>query len=105
LAKSQKRNPRRREDEAGTDQTTSIPVIAFKPTLSSFFNWKFVKNMISCVVKEVEKWECTVCGYIYDPEIGDPEHGVESETPFEKLPDDWVCPVCGATKDQFIKKE
>lgn len=51
----------------------------------------------------MEKWECTVCGYIYDPERGDPDNGVEPGTPFEKLPEDWSCPVCGAPKDQFEK--
>jgi rubredoxin len=53
----------------------------------------------------VEKWECTVCGYIYDPAIGDPEHGIKAGTPFEALSNDWVCPVCGVPKDQFVKKE
>ena len=47
------------------------------------------------------KWKCGVCGYIYDPEKGDPENDVPAGTPFEKLPDDWNCPVCGATKDMF----
>jgi len=47
------------------------------------------------------KWECSVCGYIYDPEKGDPDNGVEPGTPFESLPDDWVCPSCGAGKDLF----
>jgi len=47
------------------------------------------------------KWKCTVCGYIYDPDEGDPESGVKPGTSFEELPDDWVCPICGATKDQF----
>ena len=56
-------------------------------------------------VFKLEKWECTVCGYIYDPEIGDPEHEIEPGTPFERLPKDWVCPVCGVPKDQFVKKE
>lgn len=50
------------------------------------------------------KWECTVCGYIYDPEEGDPDGDIAPGTPFEQLPDDWVCPVCGASKDKFIKK-
>lgn len=53
----------------------------------------------------LDKWECTVWGYIYDPEIGDPEHNVKPGTPFEALPDDWVCPVCNAPKSQFVKKE
>ncbi len=51
----------------------------------------------------MEKWECTICGYLYDPERGDPDNGVEPVTPFEKLPEDWCCPVCGAPKDQFEK--
>jgi len=53
----------------------------------------------------MEKYVCEVCGYVYDPEKGDPENGIEAGTPFEKLPDDWVCPVCGAGKEQFKKKE
>jgi rubredoxin len=51
----------------------------------------------------MEKWECLVCGYIYDPQNGDPDSGVNPGTAFEDLPDDWVCPVCGASKDQFKK--
>lgn len=49
----------------------------------------------------VKKYVCAVCGYVYDPAAGDPDSGVPAGTPFEKLPDDWVCPVCGASKDQF----
>lgn len=51
----------------------------------------------------MDKYECSVCGYIYNPEEGDPESGVLPGTPFEDLPDDWVCPVCGAAKDDFKK--
>jgi rubredoxin len=54
-------------------------------------------------VKIVEKWVCIVCGYIYDPDAGDPGAGIDPGTPFEDLPDDWVCPVCFAPKDQFEK--
>ena len=57
------------------------------------------KNIIGG--KEMKKYRCTVCGYIYDPEKGDSEGGIEPGTPFEKLPDDWTCPVCGVTKDDF----
>ena len=49
----------------------------------------------------IVKWQCTVCGYIYDPEFGDPDNGIQSGTSFEDLPDDWVCPECGVEKDQF----
>jgi rubredoxin len=51
----------------------------------------------------MEKWECQVCGYVYDEKKGDPDNGVDPETKFQDLPDDWVCPVCGAEKDQFEK--
>lgn len=54
---------------------------------------------------EMAKYECTVCGYIYDPELGDPDSKIKPGTPFEDLPDDWVCPVCGAGKDEFKKME
>jgi rubredoxin len=47
------------------------------------------------------KWQCSACPYIYDPEVGDPENGVSPGTPFELVPDDWVCPVCGVPKDLF----
>jgi len=49
----------------------------------------------------MDKWTCIPCGYVYDPEKGDPDHGVAPGTAFDALPDDWVCPVCGASKDQF----
>lgn len=47
------------------------------------------------------KYICTVCDFIYDPEIGDPEGGIEPETQFEDIPDDWVCPLCGVGKEDF----
>ncbi|HHU48293.1 MAG: rubredoxin [Caldicoprobacterales bacterium] len=49
----------------------------------------------------MKKYECTVCGYVYDPELGDPENGVAPGTAFEDVPDDWVCPECGVEKDLF----
>ncbi|MDD5018362.1 MAG: rubredoxin [Eubacteriales bacterium] len=49
----------------------------------------------------MSKFECTVCGYIYDPDNGDPDNGVAPGTAFVDVPSDWVCPVCGATKDLF----
>ena len=47
------------------------------------------------------KWECMVCGWVYDEDIGDPENEIEAGTKFEDLPDDWVCPACGASKEDF----
>ncbi|MBN2079665.1 MAG: rubredoxin [Spirochaetes bacterium] len=49
----------------------------------------------------MKKYICSVCGYIYDPEAGDPDAGIKPGTSFEKLPEDWVCPQCGVGKDQF----
>lgn len=49
----------------------------------------------------MQKYECTACGYIYEPEKGDPENGIEPGTAFSDLPDDWVCPLCGVGKDMF----
>ncbi len=48
------------------------------------------------------RYRCTVCGYIYDPEKGDPESNIGEGTPFDQLPEDWVCPICGAPKSEFV---
>jgi rubredoxin len=47
------------------------------------------------------KYVCIVCGYVYDPAIGDPDVGIAAGTTFETLPDDWTCPLCGVGTDQF----
>ena len=49
----------------------------------------------------MKKYECLACGYIYNPEVGDPDSGIAPGTSFEELPDDWVCPECGVGKDMF----
>lgn len=49
----------------------------------------------------MKKYVCDVCGYIYDPEVGDPDGGIEPGTAFEDIPEDWVCPECGVTKENF----
>ncbi|MDD2478715.1 MAG: rubredoxin [Victivallaceae bacterium] len=49
----------------------------------------------------MQKYECDVCGYIYDPAAGDPDNGVKPGTTFEDVPNDWVCPLCGVTKEDF----
>ena len=56
---------------------------------------------LSQSISMAQKYECGICGYIYDPAVGDPEGGIEPGTPFEELPDDWECPVCGAPKEEF----
>jgi len=53
----------------------------------------------------MEKYKCNSCGYVYDPEIGDPMSGIAAGTPFDKLPKDYICPLCGVSKDDFFKLE
>lgn len=47
------------------------------------------------------RYVCGICGYVYDPVAGDPDNGVAAGTPFDQLPEEWVCPICGASKDEF----
>jgi len=54
-------------------------------------------------IMETQKYMCEPCGYVYDPALGDPDGGILPGTPFEKLPDDWVCPICGLGKDVFVE--
>jgi Rubredoxin len=53
----------------------------------------------------MDKYVCVVCGYIYDPEIGDSEGGIPQNTSFEDIPDGWLCPLCGVPKSEFEKVE
>lgn len=55
-------------------------------------------------VPKMVKYRCRICGYIYDPALGDPESDIAPGIPFDKLPEEWVCPVCGASKDEFEKE-
>ncbi len=68
-------------------------------TAPTYFNYK--QKIITKEVKTMKKYVCTVCGYVYDPEAGDPDSGIDPGTSFEDIPDDWVCPVCGVSKDMF----
>ncbi len=63
----------------------------------------YIKDESEMKTHEVVKYRCTVCGYIYDPEKGDPDSGIRPGTTFEQLPAAWACPVCGAPKDAFEK--
>ena len=51
---------------------------------------------------ENQKFICEPCGYIFDPQQGDPDSGIPAGTPFEELPEDWVCPICGLGKEFFL---
>ncbi|MDD2232562.1 MAG: rubredoxin [Sphaerochaetaceae bacterium] len=50
------------------------------------------------------RYVCDVCGYVYDESVGDPDNGIKAGTKFSSLPDDWVCPMCGAPKSSFSKE-
>jgi len=52
----------------------------------------------------MDKYACGPCGHVYNPEEGDPDSGVSAGTPFDKLPDEWCCPICGAGKDAFERQ-
>jgi rubredoxin len=52
----------------------------------------------------MDKYVCDLCGYVYDPAVGDPDNGIAPGTSFEDLPEDWVCPLCGADKGSFSKE-
>ena len=52
----------------------------------------------------MDRYVCSLCGYVYDPKNGDPDNGIDAGTAFEDLPDDWECPVCGAGKEDFEKE-
>ena len=55
--------------------------------------------------KKIMKYVCDICGYIYDPEAGEPDSGVAAGTKWENVPEDFVCPLCGVGKDQFSPAE
>lgn len=62
---------------------------------------KFDMLSQKCARCDMKKYVCNLCGYEYDPELGDEDGGIAAGTPFSELPDDWMCPVCGASKDNF----
>ena len=53
----------------------------------------------------MKKYVCEVCGWVYDPAVGDPDNGISAGTAFEDLPESFVCPLCGVGKDQFVAEE
>lgn len=55
--------------------------------------------------KKMKKYVCVPCGWVYDPAIGDPDGDIAPGTEFDDIPDDWVCPLCGAGKEEFILEE
>ena len=63
-----------------------------------------MRNSLLNKTKTMEKYVCEVCGYVYDPAVGDPDNGIAPGTKFEDLPADWLCPLCGVGKEDFKKE-
>jgi len=60
--------------------------------------------MVHFIGDKMNIYVCLVCGYAYDPSAGDADSGIEPNTPFESLPDNWVCPLCGVKKNEFVEQ-
>ena len=69
--------------------------------LSSLIRWTITCRRVSTETETKQLWICTSCGFIYDPDEGDPDGGIPPGTSFDDIPDDWFCPVCGARKQDF----
>jgi rubredoxin len=82
---------------------SSQKIAQFRLNLIRFY-LKSKKNRQQKRRSRMDKYVCTVCGYVYDPEQGDPDNGVDPGTKWEDVPNDWECPVCGASKDDFEKE-
>lgn len=85
-----------------------VPLDGFEPGVSGaggFLDCYDVYNNASLNQWELQmaykKWVCVVCGYQYDEELGDPDHGIPAGTAWEDVPEDWECPECGAAKADF----
>ncbi|MHC4738869.1 MAG: rubredoxin [Planctomycetota bacterium] len=83
-----------RDVKGGRTPRTAATYIAMKPKAKPKLGAKLMK-----------KYKCLLCGYIYDPTVGDPENNVAVGTAFESLPEDWVCPECGVAKNEFVSVE
>lgn len=81
-------------DDNRVSSAMMISIATIKETMPVFLK-EHNKEVI------MKKYTCDVCGYVYDPAIGDPDSDIAAGTAFEDLPDDWTCPICGAAKDQF----
>ena len=81
---------------------TGIPIV---PDNATSFIEAEVIEISKQGAKKMKKYKCLICGYIYDPAVGDPDSDIEAGTAFEALPDDWICPDCGVGKDELEPME
>jgi len=81
----------------------------YKYSFYSLINNELANSNINTKQKKgkniMKKYVCDVCGWVYDPAVGDPDNGIAPGTAFEDIPDDWVCPLCGVGKDEFSPVE
>nr|6ME6_A Chain A, Soluble cytochrome b562,Melatonin receptor type 1B,Rubredoxin [synthetic construct]6ME6_B Chain B, Soluble cytochrome b562,Melatonin receptor type 1B,Rubredoxin [synthetic construct]6ME9_A Chain A, Soluble cytochrome b562,Melatonin receptor type 1B,Rubredoxin [synthetic construct]6ME9_B Chain B, Soluble cytochrome b562,Melatonin receptor type 1B,Rubredoxin [synthetic construct] len=89
---------------ASTQYTAAVVVIHFLLPIA-VVSFCYLRIWVLVLQARMKKYTCTVCGYIYNPEDGDPDNGVNPGTDFKDIPDDWVCPLCGVGKDQFEEVE
>ncbi len=75
------------------------------PARESFGGMREMSEKEEMVEVGSGKWMCPICKYVYDPAVGDPDHGVPAGTAFEDLPDGWVCPLCAWMKKKFVPVE
>ena len=84
-----------------SNRKNNFPFLMLSSNIFRSFAYVTLTNLKNQIM---DKFVCTVCGYVYDPEVGDPDNGIEPGTPFEALPEDWVCPLCGVGKEDFEKE-
>ena len=104
----------------GNSRATEVKQINRKCSIYKTQNYFTIKlNVIQSIYKQLitkldlileedidmQKYVCDVCGYVYDPAVGDPDNGIEPGTAFEDLPDDWACPLCDVSKDMFSEAD
>jgi rubredoxin len=79
--------------------------ITFAPERQKCGSMPHNVHLLKPSLKTMKKYVCDPCGYVYDPELGDPDNGIAPGTAFEDLPEDWVCPICGVGKEDFSAEE
>ncbi len=86
---------------------TKSQIVNFKISVLLFLFCDIIILLIKIIQKGglfMKKYVCDVCGYVYDPELGDPDNGIAPGTSFEDLPAEWLCPLCSVGKDQFSEQ-
>jgi len=86
-------------------ETSFLAETLYHKGLVPHFSFLTLQTGFTRKEKQMKKYTCIPCGYVYDPELGDSDGGIAEGTPFEELPDDWHCPICFVGKDEFEPTE